>query len=127
MLIALLHHSSYPGTGCTPCSGPLSSSLICLTRHFESDEKSLLALPCSSDSPRHPAFAQCSGRRLLSLSLEGWRANSQFREFRVNEENILILQPLTPEFIRTLRGSLKGKPSALKILQKERKCNVRAA
>jgi len=83
--------------------------------------------PCSGDSPRHPAFAQCSGRRLLSLSLEGWRANSQFREFRVNEENILILQPLTPEFIRTLRGSLKGKPSALKILQKERKCNVRAA
>jgi AbrB family looped-hinge helix DNA binding protein len=39
----------------------------------------------------------------------------------VEEENRLILQPLTPEFIRTLRGSLKGEPSAAKILQDERK------
>ncbi len=39
----------------------------------------------------------------------------------VEEENRLVLQPLTPEFIRTLRGSLKGEPSALKILQEERK------
>lgn len=39
----------------------------------------------------------------------------------VEEENRLILQPLTPEFIRTLRGSLKGEPSATKILQDERK------
>ena len=39
----------------------------------------------------------------------------------LEEENRLVLQPLTPEFIRTLRGSLKGKPSAAKILQDERK------
>ncbi len=39
----------------------------------------------------------------------------------VEEENRLVLQPLTPEFIRSLRGSLKGEPSALKILQAERK------
>jgi AbrB family looped-hinge helix DNA binding protein len=39
----------------------------------------------------------------------------------VEEENRLVLQPLTPEFIRSLRGSLKGAPSALKILLEERK------
>lgn len=39
----------------------------------------------------------------------------------LEEENRLVLQPLTPEFIRSLRGSLKGGPSALKILLKERK------
>jgi AbrB family looped-hinge helix DNA binding protein len=39
----------------------------------------------------------------------------------VEEENRLVLQPLTPEFIRTLRGSLRGEPSAAKILQDERK------
>jgi AbrB family looped-hinge helix DNA binding protein len=39
----------------------------------------------------------------------------------VEEENRLVLQPLTPEFIRTLRGSLKGEPSAAKVLQDERK------
>jgi AbrB family looped-hinge helix DNA binding protein len=39
----------------------------------------------------------------------------------VEEENRLILQPLTPEFVRSLRGSLKGQPSALKVLREERK------
>jgi AbrB family looped-hinge helix DNA binding protein len=39
----------------------------------------------------------------------------------VEEEHRLILQPLTPEFIRSLRGSLKGEPSALKLLLEERK------
>src|SRR6266436_6403535 len=39
----------------------------------------------------------------------------------VEEENRLVLQPLTPEFIRSLRGSLKRAPSALKVLQAERK------
>ena len=33
----------------------------------------------------------------------------------------LILQPVTDEFIRSLRGSLKGKPSALDYLMEERK------
>ncbi len=33
----------------------------------------------------------------------------------------LILQPVTREFIRSLRGSLKGEPSALKYLLEERK------
>lgn len=39
----------------------------------------------------------------------------------VEEENRLILQPLTPEFIRSLRGSLKGEPSALQALFEDRK------
>jgi AbrB family looped-hinge helix DNA binding protein len=39
----------------------------------------------------------------------------------IEEEHRLILQPLTPEFIRSLRGSLKGEPSALKVLMEERK------
>ena len=39
----------------------------------------------------------------------------------VEQENRLVLQPLTPEFIRSLRGSLKGGPSALKALVADRK------
>jgi AbrB family looped-hinge helix DNA binding protein len=39
----------------------------------------------------------------------------------VEEENRLVLQPLTPEFIRGLRGSLKREPSALKQLLEDRK------
>ena len=39
----------------------------------------------------------------------------------VEEENRLVLQPLTSEFIRSLRGSLKGEPSAMKVLVAERK------
>jgi AbrB family looped-hinge helix DNA binding protein len=39
----------------------------------------------------------------------------------VEEENRLILQPLTVEFIRSLRGSLSGEPSPLKYLLEERK------
>ena len=33
----------------------------------------------------------------------------------------LVLQPLTPEYLRSLRGSLSGRPSALKRLLEERK------
>ncbi len=36
-------------------------------------------------------------------------------------EGRLILQPITKDFIRSLRGSLKGKPSALDMLLKERR------
>jgi AbrB family looped-hinge helix DNA binding protein len=39
----------------------------------------------------------------------------------VEEENRLVLQPLTPEFVRSLRGSLKTAPSALKLLLDDRK------
>ena len=39
----------------------------------------------------------------------------------LEEKDRLVLQPLTPEFIRSLRGSLKGEPSALKVLQEERR------
>lgn len=39
----------------------------------------------------------------------------------VEEEQRLVLQPLTPEFIHSLRGSLKGGPSALKLLLEDRK------
>lgn len=39
----------------------------------------------------------------------------------LEEDGRLILQPVTPEFIRGLRGSLKGEPSAFKALLEERK------
>ena len=39
----------------------------------------------------------------------------------VEEENRLILQPITPEFIRSLRGCLGKDSSALAILLEERK------
>jgi AbrB family looped-hinge helix DNA binding protein len=34
----------------------------------------------------------------------------------IEEENRIILQPLTREYVRKLRGSLKGKTSAMKFL-----------
>ena len=37
------------------------------------------------------------------------------------EEGRIIVQPVTREFIRGLRGSLPGKPSALEMLRNERK------
>jgi len=37
------------------------------------------------------------------------------------DEGRLIVQPVTREFIRGLRGSLKGEPSALATLLEERK------
>lgn len=37
------------------------------------------------------------------------------------EDGRLIVQPITAEFIRRLRGSWKGKPSALDILMEERR------
>ena len=39
----------------------------------------------------------------------------------LEQENRLILQPLTPEFIRSLRGSLRSEPSALRTLLEDRK------
>ena len=39
----------------------------------------------------------------------------------VEEENRLILQPLTPQFIRSLRGSLGKDSKALEILLEERR------
>ncbi|HKW62716.1 MAG TPA: AbrB/MazE/SpoVT family DNA-binding domain-containing protein [Candidatus Acidoferrum sp.] len=39
----------------------------------------------------------------------------------IEEENRLILQPITPEFISSLRGWLKGDPSPLEFLLEERK------
>jgi AbrB family looped-hinge helix DNA binding protein len=39
----------------------------------------------------------------------------------LEEENRLVLQPLTAEFIRSLRGSLRGEPSLLKSLLEDRK------
>jgi AbrB family looped-hinge helix DNA binding protein len=38
----------------------------------------------------------------------------------IEEESRIILQPLTLEYIRRLRGSLKGEPSALKFLKEGR-------
>ncbi|MGH9816087.1 MAG: AbrB/MazE/SpoVT family DNA-binding domain-containing protein [Candidatus Acidiferrales bacterium] len=39
----------------------------------------------------------------------------------VDEGSKLVLQPLTPEFVRSLRGMLKRKPSPLEYLLEERK------
>ncbi len=39
----------------------------------------------------------------------------------VEEEGRLVLQPVTPEFVRSLRGSLKGPRSAFDTLLAERK------
>jgi AbrB family looped-hinge helix DNA binding protein len=39
----------------------------------------------------------------------------------VEDDGRLIVQPVTREFIRGLRGSLKGEPSALRDLLEERK------
>ena len=39
----------------------------------------------------------------------------------LEQQNRLVLQPLTAQFIRSLRGSLKGEPSALKCLLADRK------
>ena len=39
----------------------------------------------------------------------------------LEQENRLVLQPLTAEFVRSLRGSLSGEPSALKALLEDRK------
>jgi len=39
----------------------------------------------------------------------------------IEEHHRIVLQPLTPEFIRSLRGSLKGEPSPLKFLLEDRK------
>jgi len=39
----------------------------------------------------------------------------------LEQDNRLVLQPLTPEFVRSLRGSLKGEPSALRALLEDRK------
>jgi hypothetical protein len=39
----------------------------------------------------------------------------------IEEESRIILQPLTREYIRSLRGSLTGEPSALKFLKEGRR------
>jgi AbrB family looped-hinge helix DNA binding protein len=39
----------------------------------------------------------------------------------LEEGERIVMQPVTRQFIRGLRGSLKGKPSALDLLLKERK------
>lgn len=39
----------------------------------------------------------------------------------IEDDNRLILQPITNEFIQRIRGSLKGKPSALDYLLKTRR------
>ncbi len=39
----------------------------------------------------------------------------------VEDDGRIIVQPVTREFIRGLRGSLKGEPSALRALLEERK------
>ena len=40
-----------------------------------------------------------------------------FRE----EDSCLILQPITPKYLRSLRGILKGRPDAMEFLLRERR------
>ena len=49
----------------------------------------------------------------------GIRKGTQVAIFEDGDQ--IVLQPLTPQYIRSLRGSLKGDPSALKILLEDRK------
>lgn len=39
----------------------------------------------------------------------------------LEDDGRIVVQPVTREFIRGLRGSLKGEPSALEVLRAERK------
>lgn len=39
----------------------------------------------------------------------------------IEEETRIILQPLTREYVRSLRGSLKGEPSMLEFLKESRR------
>jgi AbrB family looped-hinge helix DNA binding protein len=39
----------------------------------------------------------------------------------IEDNGRLVVQPLTPEFVRKLRGSLKAEKSALKVLSEERR------
>ncbi len=39
----------------------------------------------------------------------------------IEEESRIVLQPLTAEFVRRLRGSLRGETSALDVLKESRK------
>jgi AbrB family looped-hinge helix DNA binding protein len=39
----------------------------------------------------------------------------------VEEGKRLVIQPITPEYIRSLRGSLKGAASALKVILQDHK------
>jgi AbrB family looped-hinge helix DNA binding protein len=39
----------------------------------------------------------------------------------LEDKGRLIVQPVTPEFIQGLKGSLKGGPSSLEVLLRERK------
>jgi AbrB family looped-hinge helix DNA binding protein len=39
----------------------------------------------------------------------------------IEEGERLLLQPLTPEYVRSLRGSLKGDPTSMKFLAEDRK------
>ena len=65
--------------------------------------KGLVTIP----SKLRRKFGICKGTRVAMIE-EGTR---------------IVLQPLTPEYIRRLRGSLKGEPSALKYLFESRKNN----
>ena len=42
------------------------------------------------------------------------------RVARIEEEARIILQPVPREYIRSLRGSIKGEPSAMKFLREGR-------
>jgi bifunctional DNA-binding transcriptional regulator/antitoxin component of YhaV-PrlF toxin-antitoxin module len=50
-----------------------------------------------------------------------FRIGKGTRVSMVEDGTRIILQPLTREYIHSLRGSLKGEPSALKYLYESRK------
>ena len=52
-----------------------------------------------------------------------YRIRKGTRVALIEEESRIILQPLTREYIRSLRGSLKGGPSALQFLKVSRRPN----
>ena len=66
------------------------------------------------------AYATVKGQIVIPASLRrkfGINSGTKIRIFEENDR--IVLQPITPEYIRKLRGKFKG-ASALKVLQEER-------
>ena len=67
-----------------------------------------------------------TSKGLVTIPLKLRQKSGLFKGTRVamiEEGTRIILQSLTREYIRQLRGSLKGEPSALKYLLESRKHN----
>jgi len=79
-------------------------------------------LAYGGDMKRETATVTTKGQLVIPAKLRrkyGIRQGT--RVVFLEEKQRIVLQPLTPEFVRGLRGSLKGDPSSLRVLLEERK------